>query len=94
MIKNEIITAYYAKGLIFGECSKLCKDAYLCQDLAQEVTLIMMGKDESFIQGLNERGEMLFYIYKVAKNQYYSKTSPFYNKYKKFGKITEDGKEI
>ena len=94
MIKKDIITAYYAKGLIFGECSKLCKDAYLCQDLAQEVALIMMEKDESVIQGLNERGEMLFYIYKIAKNQYCSKTSPFYKKYKKFEMITDNGKEI
>lgn len=94
MNKNEIITAYYAKGLILGECSKLCKDAYLCQDLAQEVTMIMMDKDETFIQGLNERGELLFYIYKVAKNQYCSKTSPFYNKYVKFQKVTEDGEKI
>lgn len=94
MIKNEIIEAYYAKGLIFDECSKLCKDTYLCEDLAQEVTMIMMNKDESFIQGLNERGELLFYVYKVAKNQYCSKTSPFYHKYKRFDKVTDDGKEI
>lgn len=94
MIKNEIITAYYAKGLIFAECSKLCKDTYLCEDLTQEVTMIMMDKDESFIQGLNERGELLFYIYKVAKNQFCSQTSPFYNKYIKFNRITDDGKEI
>ena len=43
-----------------------------------------MQKPEEFIVGLNERGEMLYYIYKIAKNQAQSQTSPFYTTYKKF----------
>jgi hypothetical protein len=87
---QNIIKAYYAKGLIWGECSKLCHDAYLCGDLVQEVTLIMLGKDSKLISELNEKGELLFYIYKVAKNQFCSKTSPFYSKYVKFQNLIEN----
>lgn len=80
----DIIKVYYAKGLIYAECAKVCPDANLCDDLVQEVTLILMQKPEEFIVGLNERGEMLYYIYKIAKNQAQSQTSPFYTTYKKF----------
>ena len=80
----DIIKAYYAKGLISAECAKVCPDNDLCADLVQEVTLILMEKPTELIEGLNERGEMLYYIYKVAKNQAQSETSPFYATYKKF----------
>lgn len=80
----DIIKAYYAKGLISAECAKVCPDANLRDDLTQEVTLILMEKPTELIEGLHERGEMLYYIYKVAKNQAQSETSPFYTTYKKF----------
>jgi hypothetical protein len=83
-VGNNIIKAYYAKGLIKAECEKVCTDMNLCADLVQDVTLILMEKPEELIVGLNERGEMLYYIHKIAKNQAQSKTSPFYATYRKF----------
>ena len=80
----DIIKAYYAKGLITAECAKVCHDSDLCADLVQEVTLILMEKPSELIEGLHERGEMLYYIYRIAKNQAQSETSPFYTTYKKF----------
>lgn len=77
----EIIGSIYAQGLIFAECAKICKDAYLCGDLASEVTIILMEKNPELIEGLNNRGELLYYAHRVAKNQFCSKTSPFYHKY-------------
>ena len=93
---TNIISTIYAQGLIYSECAKVCHDAYLCADLAQEVTIIMMEKPEELIKGLNERGEILFYIYRVAKNLYCSQTSPFYTKYMKPQKleIYADNQEI
>lgn len=78
---STIIGTIYAQGLIYSECAKVCRDADLCGDLAQEVTIAMLSKSEELIQGLNERGEILYYIHRVAKNLYCSKTSPFYHKY-------------
>lgn len=80
----DILKIAYAKGEIKTECRKVCPDKYLCDDLTQEVTLIMMSKPDDVVVGLNERGELLRYIYKVAKNQYNSVTSPFYKDYKDF----------
>ena len=53
-------------------------------NVVQEVTLILMEKPSELIEGLHERGEMLYFIYKIAKNQAQSETSPFYTTYKKF----------
>ena len=80
----DILKIAYAKGEIKAECRKVCPDKYLCDDLTQEVTLIMMSKPDDVVVGLNERGELLRYIYKVAKNQYNSVTSPFYKDNKDF----------
>lgn len=77
----KIIGSIFAQGLIHAECAKICKDAYLCGDLASEVTIILMEKKPELIEGLNKRGELLYYVYRVAKNQYCSKTSPFFHKY-------------
>ncbi len=88
MEKNRIIEMYAKKNLIRAECEKLCRDPNLCDDLAQEVTIVMLEKPTELIEGLNERGELLYYIYRVAKNQYCSATSPFYTKYQKFINLT------
>lgn len=87
---SDIVKAYYAKGLILTECSKVCSDAYLCADLAQEVTLIMLDKPADLVEELNRKGEFLCYVYAIAKKQFCSKTSPFYAKYKKFNIKSED----
>lgn len=78
---KRIIGNIFAQGLIYAECAKICKDAYLCGDLASEVTIILMEKKPELIEGLNHRGELLYYVNRVARNQYCSKTSPFYRKY-------------
>lgn len=86
----NIIGHIYAQGLIFQECAKICKDADLCADLSQEVTMVLMEKPSELIEGLNERGEILFYTHRIAKNLFNSKTSPFYYKYKKFKEETTE----
>lgn len=86
---SNIIGTIYAQGLIHSECAKVCKDANLCGDLAQEVAMVMLSKPSELIQGMNERGELLYYVYRVAKNQYCSKTSPFFHKYVEPQKRTE-----
>lgn len=92
----DIIKKTYESGQIRNECSKVCSDKYLCDDLTQEVTLAMMAKPDEVLVGLYERGELTKYIYKVAKNQYNSVTSPFFKQYKDFQRRSNDGdrKEI
>lgn len=89
---DNIIKVMFATGLIQSECEKVCKDANFREDLVQEVTLIMLQKPASLISSLNKKGELLFYIHKVAKNQYCSKTSPFFTMYKKFSQKFNNNK--
>lgn len=87
---NNIVKAYYTTGLITAECAKVCPDSYLCADLAQEVTLIMLQKPADLVEELNRKGEFLYYVYSVAKKQFCSTTSPFYATYRKFNSKSID----
>ena len=42
---------------------------------------------------LNEKGMLLAYIYGMARNQWNSKTSPFYRKYKKYNDLKKESDE-
>lgn len=53
------------------------------EDLAQDLYIELMGKDESLIQGLYDRGEIEYYVYRMIVNNISSRTSPYYAKYKK-----------
>lgn len=53
-------------------------------DLMQEVYLILLEYDVDKLQGMMDRGELKWFIVKVLKNQYFSKNSPYYKKYKKY----------
>ena len=52
-------------------------------DLAQDIYISLMEKDEELIKGLCERGELEYYILRMVVNQVCSKTSPYYTQYKK-----------
>lgn len=53
-------------------------------DLAQDVYLSLLDMEDEKITGLWERGELEFWIARIISNQYFSTSSPFYTKYKKF----------
>lgn len=52
-------------------------------DLTNEISLILLEKDAKLICDLAEKDELKFYIKRIVYNQYKSKTSPFYVKYRK-----------
>ena len=81
---------FFKKGLIRQQCQKVCKNPFLCDDLEQEVTMIMMDKEPELIEQLNAKGEFLFYVLRVVKNQFNSRTSSFFKKYKQFNQITDE----
>jgi len=63
------------------------------EDLLHEVILELYSKEEELINGLINRGELLYYIVRVMINQYHSSTSPFYAKYKRHYQIRKQYKE-
>lgn len=59
-------------------------------DLIQEIYLILLQYDEDKIQEIWDKGDMNFFISKLITNNYNSKTSRFYYKYKKYYKEKDD----
>ena len=80
---NNIIGVLYASGELQRVCSSVCRDVNLVDDLTSEIILILLEKDPSTIQELNESGALLAYVHGIAKKQWCSTTSAFYRKYRK-----------
>ena len=61
------------------------KNPFDCpEDLIQDVYLLLLQKDDNLIVNLYNKGELGFYLLKIARNQLLSKNSPYYTKYIKF----------
>lgn len=52
-------------------------------DLAQEIYLILLEYDHDKLQEMINNNQIKFFISRIITNQYNSKTSIFYKKYKK-----------
>jgi len=81
--QENIIGVLYASGELQRVCSSVCRDVNLVDDLTSEIILILLEKDPSTIQELNESGALLAYVRGITKKQWCSTTSPFYRKYRK-----------
>lgn len=66
---------------IISNVAKDAKDEDL-KDLKQDIYLILMEKDEDFLEGIYERGQMPYYLSRIITNNINSKTSRFYYLYK------------
>ena len=60
------------------------------RDLEQDIYLELLRKDVALLNTLREKGELKYYLAKIVKNQIYSKTSPYYHKYKKQNEKKDD----
>ena len=94
MTKYEIIDIIAREHLVERVVNKLLsssKNPFDCpEDLIQDVYLLLLQKDEDLIVNLYNKGELGFYLLKVARNQLLSKNSPYYTKYIKF-RANSDG---
>jgi hypothetical protein len=59
-------------------------------DLVQEIYLILLMYNQERLQEIQDKGDMRFFISKLITNNYNSKTSRFYYKYKKYNKEKDD----
>ena len=60
------------------------------QDLIQDIYLILLNSDENLIVALYDKGELGFYLLKVARNQLLSVNSKYYYTYIKLGAKSDD----
>ena len=53
-------------------------------DLVQDIYLLLLQKEDSLIEGLYTRGELVYYLLRIVRNQLLSANSPYFCLYIKF----------
>lgn len=61
------------------------------EDLIQEIYMVLLEYDEEKLRTLYDNNQLNFFLVRIVKNQYFSKTSPFHRKYRKYYDIINDG---
>ena len=88
MTKYEVVDIIAKEHLVDRIVNKLLsssKNPFDCpEDLIQDIYLLLLQKDDDLIINLYNKGELGFYLLKIARNQLLSKNSPYYTKYIKF----------
>ena len=88
MTKVEIIDELSRTNTVEKIIYKLLpasKNRFDCpDDLVQDIYVLLLEKDDKLIIDLYNKGELGFYLLKIARNQLLSKNSPYYCKYIRF----------
>ena len=67
------------------------KNRFDCpDDLVQDIYVLLLEKDDKLIIDLYNKGELGFYLLKIARNQLLSANSPYSTKYIKLGAQSDD----
>ena len=94
MTKCDVVEKLYKDGTVDRIIYKLLsssKNPFDCpEDLIQDIYLLLLQKDDDLIVNLYNKGEIGFYLLKIARNQLLSKNSPYYTKYIKFKANSDD----
>lgn len=94
MTKYEIIDELSKDNTVEKIIYKLLpasKNRFDCpEDLVQDIYVLLLEKDDNLIIGLYNKGELGYYLLKIAKNQLLSDHSPYFYKYIKFGVNSDD----
>ena len=94
MTKYEIIDELSKEGTVEKIIYKLLpasKNRFDCpDDLVQDIYVLLLEKDDKLIIDLYNKGELGFYLLKIAKNQLLSANSPYYYLYIKFRVNSDD----
>ena len=94
MTKVEIIDELSRSNTVEKIIYKLLpcsKNQFDCpEDLIQDIYLLLLEKDDTLIVNLHNKGELGYYLLKIARNQLLSKNSPYYTKYIKLRANSDD----
>ena len=94
MTKYEVINIIAREHLVERIVNKLLsssKNPFDCpEDLIQDIYLLLLQKDDDLIVNLYNKGEIGFYLLKIARNQLLSVNSSYYYTYIKLGANSDD----
>ena len=82
MSKDMIVDNLYRSREFNEALVKICPDKRYQDDLKQEFFIILMNKGDNEIQKMFNDKYLMRWSVSVLQNQYHSKTSPFYKKYR------------
>ena len=84
MNKTQIISQIASENLVERIINKIDSTIMAnCPDLANDIYLSLMEKDNDTIINLFESGQLAFFIIRMVKNNIFSSNSPYYRIYKK-----------
>ena len=91
MTKNEVIGKLAKERIVEQIVSNIAKtNSDILNDLSQNIYIDLLMKDDEKIVNLYETNQLRFFIVKMAKNNLFSKNSPFYKTFKKNANLTVD----
>ena len=79
-IIQEISKQKVVEEIVYNIGSKGDEDL---KDLAQDIYINLLEKEDSLIENLYSTNQLKFYIIRMVVNNIHSKNSPYYTKYKK-----------
>jgi hypothetical protein len=88
---NDVIEELYSNGVVREIIDNIGVRSDAADDLEQEIYMILLEYDQDKIMGMYEKGQLKFFIVRIVNNQWFSKTSPFYKKYKKYYSLIDEG---
>lgn len=91
---NNIINELAKEKTVETLCTNMGVEQAYLDDLVQEIYLILLEYDEDKLIKMYERKQLKFFIVRIIMNQYFSKNSPFYKKYKMYDQRQDYNKEI
>jgi hypothetical protein len=81
---TKILDELERDNIIRDMCMNMRVSPNDIEDLIQEVYIILLEYSPNKIIELYEKKQLKFFIVGILRRQYYSNTSPFYKKYKKY----------
>ena len=93
-MKNRIVNELAKNKVVETMCVNMGVEQSYFDDLVQEIYLIILEYDDNKIIKMYEQNQIKFFITRIIKNQYFSKNSTFYKKYKMYDQRQDNNKEI
>lgn len=93
-MKNRIVNELAKEKTVETLCTNMGVEQAYLDDLVQEIYLILLEYNEDKLIKMFERKQLKFFIVRIIMNQYFSKNSPFYKKYKLYDQRQDYNKKI
>lgn len=84
MTVSKIVEELYNTNLLTELCENIGVLPKDMDDFKQEIYLILLEYNKDKIIEMYNKNQLKFFIVRIIQNQYNSKNSPFYMKYKRY----------